>query len=711
MKTELLAPAGGVQSARAALLSGADAIYLGLNAFSAREGAENFSFEELRETAFFAHLIGAKVYVCLNTLIKSSETAQFFAHAVAAWNAGADAVLVQDPFLGKALKERYPQMELHLSTQAGCNNVYGAALAKEFGFSRVVLARETPLSEISRISDVIETEVFIQGALCTCFSGQCYFSSYVGNNSGNRGRCKQPCRKKYRIDREGFDKEAYALSTSDLCVGERVKDLLAAGVTSLKIEGRMRRPEYVAAAVRYYRALLGGTSADEAFSLLKRAYNRGDYTQGLAFGQQAGFLSRNVQGHIGEHVGEISIVKGKYFCRSEYDAQKGDGFKILRGGEEAGGASFTERGEGGFYLTSGVKLFARDEVRVTTDSAANETIVPKIGRKLKIEVEMYAEKLPLARCGNFSFTGEIPAQTAANAPLTEAEICACFQKTDAFPFVPEIRVITENAFLPKSALNAFRRAFYTNLAHYLVPDRVPLSTSEFSETVPTRRGNQCAVIVRGDSSAEHRDQIVIYKPDDYAQITPPEYGKEKFLYLPPLFTQQDEESIGSALKHFDGIYCEGSYGILLAKKYGKTLFAGAGCNLTNEFAVNGIKACGAKYFVLSHELSAREQSMLAAEGAFALTQGGVKVMDLCYCPFGRTCRDCDRRAFYTLTDESGRTFPLRRYRTAEGCRFEVYNCAPLANERGAASLLVDCTAAHALKGASSTRGHANRSML
>lgn len=297
--TELLAPAGGEQSAYIALEGGADAVYLGLNDFSARAGAENFDVQSLERTARFAHVLGAKVYVALNTLVKDAELPQLFALAKAAWQAGADAILLQDVFLGQALKNACPEIVLHLSTQAGCCNVYGAELAKVCGFSRAVLARETPIEEVAKISAVIETEVFVQGALCTCFSGQCYFSSFAGNMSGNRGRCKQPCRKKYTISRSGFEEPSYALSLSDLSVGDRIKELIAAGVSSLKIEGRMRRPEYVAAAVKYYRELLGGGNPQAAFDALRRAYNRGDYTSGLAFGQDRTFLSQKVQGHIG----------------------------------------------------------------------------------------------------------------------------------------------------------------------------------------------------------------------------------------------------------------------------------------------------------------------------------------------------------------------------------------------------------------------------
>ena len=252
-RAEVLAPAGDKTAFEAALAAGADAVYLGLQDFSARKSAANFTVDDLAEAARKAHALGAKVYVALNTLVKEGERENFFVSALQAWNAGADALIVQELFLGRELKRLYPEMELHLSTQAGVCNAEGARLAKEYGFSRVILARETPLSDIARIAAIVETECFVQGALCTCFSGQCYFSSVVGGNSGNRGLCKQPCRKRYSIDRAGFEKPAYRLSLADLCVGEDIEKLLQAGVSSFKIEGRMRSAAYVGAAVRYER--------------------------------------------------------------------------------------------------------------------------------------------------------------------------------------------------------------------------------------------------------------------------------------------------------------------------------------------------------------------------------------------------------------------------------------------------------------------------
>ena len=312
--SEILAPAGDAQSFYAALNAGADAIYLGLTDFSARKSAENFTLSNLSQFTDRAHLFGVKVYVALNTLVKDAELPSFFSCAREAWNAGADALIIQDIFLGKILHECYPEIVLHLSTQAGVCNVYGARLAKRYGFSRVILARETPIEDISEIAKILETEVFVQGALCTCFSGQCYMSSFAGGNSGNRGFCKQPCRKKYSIDGNKKEKLAYRLSLSDLCVGEQIRPLIQAGVCSFKIEGRMRSPSYVSASVRYYRDLLDEKSAPvlkQDFSDLKRTFNRGNYTLGYSFGQDKNLISFEVQGHIGERVGKVSLLPQK----------------------------------------------------------------------------------------------------------------------------------------------------------------------------------------------------------------------------------------------------------------------------------------------------------------------------------------------------------------------------------------------------------------
>ena len=461
-----------------------------------------------------------------------------------------------------------------------------------------------------------------------------------------------------------------------------------------------------------------------ARSALARTFDRGDYTEGLAFGQE-NLLSRNVQGHIGEKVGVLEVKGGRYYCRGS--ARKGDGFKILRGGKEAGGAVCVLADERGFYLSSESRLRAGDEVRITTDTALKETLSKKERRReVALFLRFVAGEPPKMRCGDFEMTGGEPLARAERAHLSEEELKNCFQKTDTLPFfVTFERVETEGAFLPKSALNALRRAFFQGLAEHLAPARealVPVGGAAEFSPVPS---DKTAII------AEHLEglkaDILIYKPRDYASIDPAEVQKgtgEKFLYLPPFFTAEDERAVASALSLFDGVYAEGSWGVKFAEQYHKKLFAGTGFNLTNRFAVQGAKGAGAEYFALSKELSASEQRALAAEGAFVLTLGSVKVMDLCYCPFGRTCKTCDKRGEYRLTDEAGRSFPLRRYRTgAKYCRFEVYNCVPLAGTDVGAGALVDASCrsdgkflvgrAHTPEGAldGATRGHTERSML
>ncbi len=328
--TEILAPAGDEKCAYAAINAGANAIYLGLSAFSARSNAENFGYESLAKLIAYAHFFGVKIDAEMNTLLKAGELKEFINTTIKVNNLGTDALIIQDIYLGAYLKKNYPQMCLHLSTQAGVCNALGAKYAKSLGFSRVIVSRETAFADIKEIARIIETEVFVQGALCTCFSGQCYLSSFAGGNSGNRGKCKQPCRKRYSIDRKGFEELAYRISLSDLCVGEDVEKLVEAGVSSFKIEGRMRRSEYVSAAVTYYKNLLEGSAQKSDLSALKRTYNRGNYTKGLAFGQDKSFLSAAVQGHIGEYLGTVSVESGKYILRTFESCGEGDGFKILR---------------------------------------------------------------------------------------------------------------------------------------------------------------------------------------------------------------------------------------------------------------------------------------------------------------------------------------------------------------------------------------------
>lgn len=685
---EILAPAGSKQSAAAAINAGADAIYLGLDKFSARSSAENFSDGEFIEICKTAHAFGVKVYVALNTVVKDAELSGFISSAVSVWNGGADALIIQDLYLGKFLKEKFPAMKLHLSTQAGTCNVYGALCAKQAGFDRVILARETSLSDIAAISGIIETEAFVQGALCTCFSGQCYMSSFAGGNSGNRGRCKQPCRKKYSLDRSGFEESAYRLSLSDLCVGQDIAALKAAGVYSFKIEGRMRRPEYVAAAVGYYKNI--ASDDGKYLSALKRTYNRGNYTKGLAFGQDKSFVSSSVQGHIGEFAGIIKVVNAKYICQSNLKFHRGDGFKILRGGAEVGGGLYGEEVKGGFTVNSSDRLKNGDKVFITTDTELNKRLLSDRARiPLEIKLEFIAGGRASADVNGVKFYGDI-IEAAKTSALTAEQIKRCFEKVDAYPFGPHFTDIkTENAFIPSSALNAFRRSVYGGYYDKIASSANAVCKFDFSLPENQTGRNGKTAVICGELNKLKAD-IGILKLNSLSDDPAPllkDFAGEKFLYLPPYLTGEELQSAKPLLPLFDGVYCDGYYGRKFAAENGKKFFAGTGLNITNRISLS---ECGADYICLSKELTRAEADALARDNTFYLTAGNIRLMDLIYCPFEKKCADCDKRRVYTLTDGAGRRFPLVRYTTSE-CRFEVYNCADLVTDGSLSGRLFDCT--------------------
>ncbi|MDE5721360.1 MAG: U32 family peptidase [Clostridia bacterium] len=685
--SEILAPAGGQSCALAAINAGADAIYLGLDRFSARSSAENFNLEKLVDLCGYAHLFGVKVYVALNTVVKNSELEDFLKSAAEVWNSGADAIIIQDIFLGKYLKESFPQIKLHLSTQAGTCNVYGARLAKEYGFDRVILARETKLADIKEISKIIETEAFIQGALCTCFSGQCYMSSFAGGNSGNRGRCKQPCRKLYSVNRNGFEEEAYRLSLSDLCVGEDINKLIDAGVTSFKIEGRMRRPEYVSASVSYYRNLLNGIRGD--LNALKRTYNRGNYTKGLAFGQDKSFLSSAVQGHIGEFIGVIKVENGKYICQTLDKLSNGDGFKILRSGKEIGGGVYGGEAKSGFIINTRDRLKNGDKVFITTDTLLNKKLLEaKRTLPINISASFKAGCRAEIAINGYKFYGSSVLQSAQNRPLSIEEIKGCFKKTDTYPFSVEFGDIeADEVFLPKSELNSLRRSVFAEYYATHTASKNAKITADFNfYGVKTANNNKTAAICT--SFKNLKADIGIFKPNDYFndfQFLAEIFDGEKFLYLPPYLTGEEIEKVKSVAKKFDGIYCDSYYGLKLAKELDVKFFAGTGFNITNTLS---LKLCVADYICISKELTEKEARELSTKNSFYLIAGNIKVMDLIYCPFEKKCASCDKRSIYTLTDSAGRKFPLRRYKTSE-CRFEVYNCSDLISKDISAGKLFD----------------------
>lgn len=318
---ELLAPAGSMTACRAALANGADSVYLGGKNFSARHSAENFSYDELRRVLFYAHSQNKKVYLTVNTLLDQRELESALHYIAEFYREGLDAVIIQDLGLLKALRQVLPDLALHASTQMTVHNSQGCRLLAGQGVRRVVLARELSAGDMARIkqeSGDLELEAFVHGALCYSYSGQCLFSSMVGGRSGNRGRCAQPCRLSYQLVDSGHKRISfpgqtgpYLLSLSDLCLIDQLPVLKACGVDSLKIEGRMKRPEYVAVVTRVYREALdcldGFKTAEyqdqgrnDLFKIFNRTLSRGYFNV-----NEKGLLSSQRPNNRGVLVGRI----------------------------------------------------------------------------------------------------------------------------------------------------------------------------------------------------------------------------------------------------------------------------------------------------------------------------------------------------------------------------------------------------------------------
>ena len=325
MRPEVLAPAGSMDALRAAVQAGADAVYLGGSQFGARAYADNFTEASLIEAIEYAHIYGVKVYLTVNTLFRNEELLQLYDYLTPFYEAGLDAVIVQDFGAMKKIVEWFPKLPIHASTQMTVTTPYAYELLQRYGVTRVVPARELSMEEIAALKQgghVPEVEVFVQGALCYCYSGQCLMSSFLGGRSGNRGRCAQPCRLPYEVsslDGETIrTKGSYLLSPKDLCGLEAVPELIQAGVDSFKIEGRMKKPEYVAATTRGYRkivdACMNGTYSKKLVESVRKEmaeiFNRGGFTNGY-YNKNNGedMMSVNTPGHCGVAVGKVMDVQ------------------------------------------------------------------------------------------------------------------------------------------------------------------------------------------------------------------------------------------------------------------------------------------------------------------------------------------------------------------------------------------------------------------
>ena len=719
MKLENLAPAGNREALDRAVAAGADAVYLGYAAFSARAGAGNFDEEQLREAVHFAHLHHVRVHVTVNTLIKDGELSGVLEVLRLLNEVRVDAVLVQDLGVMHLCRTCFPDLPIHASTQMALHNAAGVEFVKRHGLTRAVLARECSLAEIRKAADVgIEIEVFGHGAQCVAVSGQCLFSSMIGGRSGNRGRCAQPCRLPYTYR----GKTAAWLSPRDVCMRDYLPDLVKAGACSVKLEGRLKRPEYVATIAASYRKgidlLENGAfrPADEAeHDGLTQIFSRGGFMNGYAMGaQDAGVIYPDRVNHGGVPIGVIeAIAGGMARVKLDRDLHDGDGLQIRndRGDHEMiySGHDTPAGSIAVLRLRPDMRVRAGDNVHRLTSSAqleaARALTIPAIPCDLTL-VALPGEPLTLTATDGVStvtVTGDV-VSAAQKRAMTEEDAKKSLAKMGDTAFeMRDCAIFTDNAFVPVSALNAIRRDALIALENQRVADftraegrecpvdELNLPTGSVLETIVFRDMAQYEA-VKGLPGR------LAWYPEDFREaalerdIQTLEAGI--WLHLP----MKCEQATLDMLHRFVTAHADKLSGVVLGSvgqlgmHWPVPMGAGEGIPVTNRRAAQVLYAEGCEFVTASSELSAAELTTLMAGNPPMLVSayGHAQLMLLHHCP-ARTylglskghvscslCDDGNADALQgtTLIDRRNTAFPLLRQRLPEGCLVRLMNSVP-----------------------------------
>lgn len=627
-KIEVLAPAGGMEQLVAAVRCGADAVYLGTDGFNARQNAHNFNAEELFKAVEYCTQRNVAVHVTLNTLIFDDETEKLKQYVKLIAQGGADAVIVQDLATARIIRECCPDMPMHASTQMTVHNYEGVKAVQRLGFSRAVLARELTFDEIQKITQKsdIETEVFVHGALCTCVSGACYLSAMLGGRSGNRGCCAQPCRLNFT---NGYGRE-YAISLKDMSHVLKLQQLKETGVASLKIEGRMKRPEYVAAAVTAVRAAIDGKTPD--MDTLKNVFSRDGFTDGYFTGK------RNVS---------------MYGTRKKEDAMLSS--KVY--GEIAS-----------LYRAERQNVPVSAEISIKKDKPCVLTVT---------DGEHYV-----------TVEGDIP-QEAMNRRLTEDDIARSLQKTGGTPFyIEDMRCfVSDDVMLPNSELNLLRR----NALDKLLTERCVTKKHFEDNDIRVRPHIANAAIERrlrfeNFTYAEKHsgikcDKLIIPIAEILKKKSISQNLRSKLIAeLPSIAWESDIEDIKAALLKLKDMgvmhaMCSNIGTADMALKMGFTVHGGMELNIINSIAIDEYAKMGLEDVTVSFEAGANKIRSLGGKLQRGIVvYGYLPLMKLRNCPArGKVgCADCDGRPH--LTDAKGVKFNLL-------CRnkkyTELFNSVPL----------------------------------
>ena len=724
-RMENLAPAGNWDALRSAVAAGADAVYLGYAAYSARAGAGNFDEQQLRDAVRFAHLHHVRVHVTVNTLIKDGEMAGVVDVLRLLGEIRVDAVLVQDLGVLRMARRCFPDLPIHASTQMAIHNATGVRFCRNQGMTRAVLARECSAAEIALAAkEDIEIEVFGHGAQCVAVSGECLFSSVVGGRSGNRGRCAQPCRLLYTYR----GKTAAWLSPRDVCMRDDLPELNKAGVASIKLEGRLKRPEYVATIANSYRNAIDAMNnghfrkADEAeMTGLRQIFSRGGFMRGYAMGaEDAGVIDPARVSHGGVKIGRVEFAAGNMArVRLERNLDDGDGLQIrtAQGDAELIYAGHgTEAGQIAVVrLRSDIRTKAGDEVyRLTSEKQlqwARSLAIPAIPADMAL-IAYPGKPLALTMTdgeSNVTVTGDTVAPAQSRA-MSEEDARRSLGKLSDTPFsLRTLTVQTAGAFVPVSALNQLRREACQQLAEARIAAFTRKAGREEPADdliYPDTPDAPSMAIVRTREQADAMQgaaDLLVWYPEDFRAdalesglrdmpdgvwLQLPTVCEEKTLDELDAFVQRNAGKLGGIVL--------GSVG-QLGRTWNVPMGAGSGIPVMNRRAAQFLLEQGCRFVTASSELSGAELRTLMQNHPPVLVPayGREQLMLLHHCPartyLGLTkghaaCRMCDQHspdalAGKTLTDRRGTVYPLLRQRLPEGCLVRLMNALPTNNIR------------------------------
>lgn len=729
-KVELLAPVGSMESLYAAVANGANAVYLGGEEFSARKHATNFSKEELKEAVKYAHLRGVSVHVAVNILMSDEELTRALDYIKYLYEIDVDALIIQDMGLASLVRKLFPELEIHASTQMTINNLEGVKFLENLGFKRVVLARETPIEEIENIvkNSNVEIEVFVHGALCVAYSGQCLMSSYIGGRSGNRGSCAQPCRMAYSIvDKnervlDGWE-EKYVLSTKDLNAITEVNRLIEIGVDSFKIEGRMKRPEYVATIVSKYRKVIDNgieSLSEKDNEDIRQIFNR-DFTKGITFKDFGNsFISYDRPDNRGILLGKVEQVdKDHIYVKLYEDLNKDDGVEFSLGNGKYKGTRSPLYGKKGeiiklykignikkdsdVYKSSSIEL-----LNLAKDSYENKEYEYKVAMKFisnlgeKPSLELYYKDIII------KVENEFIAQEAKKKGLEKEKVYEQLSKLGDTVFtIGEIQIdIDSNLFLPVSVINELRRDAIDILES-------KLSNKNNRKQLENYKENK-KELLKINTEKENKTSAVSVKINDIAQLY--QINKdtvdrlyinyineleetfnylngcngEIYLYTDRILTTGQLEKIESVVEKYkdrlDGIAVSniGSLNLFLNKFKNLKIHADIGLNIFNSYTAAFFRECGVDSILLSTELTLTQVNSIYKNlggNIEILTYGYLESMKMRTCPmalikgcsYKKDCDSCNFKTGYGLKDRLGMIFKFDRKNNIT----TLYNSVPL----------------------------------